>query len=154
MVVAYVSGYSVTRDYLAKNPHLRFASGADDTGVIVSYNTHSPDVTGANPVVVPGALVINPITWTRTDATASAESNLGSMMPQADGTLVLKTGLADARVNASKGVLECTTCDPNVYSSSDAAFPHGVFHPYDYNFYYRNLRANAEARVAAFLAQQ
>lgn len=34
MVAAYVIGYSVTEDYLAENPHLKFAEGADDTGVI------------------------------------------------------------------------------------------------------------------------
>ena len=42
MIAAYVIGYSVTGEYLAKNPHLKFAEGPEDTGVIVSYNTNRP----------------------------------------------------------------------------------------------------------------
>jgi len=39
MIAAYVPGYSITPQYLAQNTELKFAIGADDTGVIVSYNT-------------------------------------------------------------------------------------------------------------------
>ena len=39
MIAAYVIGYSITRGYLKDNPHLTFARGAKDTGVIISYNT-------------------------------------------------------------------------------------------------------------------
>ncbi|MFR2406214.1 MAG: DUF3089 domain-containing protein, partial [Eubacterium callanderi] len=78
MVAAYVIGYSVTGDYLAQNPHLRFAEAADDTGVIISYNTEAPGVTADNPVLLPGAKVINPISWTRDETLAPAEQSLGS----------------------------------------------------------------------------
>jgi len=44
MIAAYVIGYSITEDYLTKNPHLKFAEGPDDTGVIISYNTEAPEV--------------------------------------------------------------------------------------------------------------
>ncbi len=43
----------------------KFAKGAKDIGVIISYNTEAPQVAGKNPVVLPGAMAINPITWTR-----------------------------------------------------------------------------------------
>ena len=151
MIVAYVIGYSVTSDYLASNPHLKFATRAGDVGVIVSYNTQSPQTTGKNPVVEPGAQVINPVSWTRSETEAPAQSNLGSMLPQSDGTLTLVNDLADAQVNTSKGVLECSTCNPNTYSSSNPVFPKGVFHPYDYSFYYNNLSANAQTRVDRYL---
>ncbi len=61
MIAAYVIGYSITPDYLAKNPHLKFATGPDDTGVIISYNTEAPTIEGTNGVVLPKAKVINPI---------------------------------------------------------------------------------------------
>ena len=32
MVAAYVIGYGVTHTYLANNPQLKFAAGANDTG--------------------------------------------------------------------------------------------------------------------------
>ena len=85
MVAAYVIGYSVTSDYLSRNPHLTFATRADDVGVIVSYNTQSPGMTGTNPVVEPGALASTRSTWTRTEDLAPAQSSLGSMMPQPTG---------------------------------------------------------------------
>ena len=67
MIAAYIPGYSVTPDYLAANPQLRFGTGATDTGVLLSWNTEAPTIGGTNPVLLPGALVINPITWTRSD---------------------------------------------------------------------------------------
>ncbi len=42
MVAAYPIGYSVTDEYLEANPHLKFAAGECDTGVIVSWNTEGP----------------------------------------------------------------------------------------------------------------
>lgn len=42
MIAAYIIGYSITDEYLAENPHLKFAEGPDDTGVIISYNTEAP----------------------------------------------------------------------------------------------------------------
>ena len=69
MIAAYVIGYPVTAAYLANNPHLKFAVGPDDTGVIISYNTQAPSVIPPNNPVVSNiiGLVINPITWTRTE---------------------------------------------------------------------------------------
>ena len=65
MIAAYVIGYSITPEYLAKNPHLKFAKGAKNTNIIISYNTEAPQVAGKNSVVLPGAMAINPIAWTR-----------------------------------------------------------------------------------------
>ena len=80
MVAAYLIGYSVTEDYLARNPHLKFAESATDTGVIVSYNTEGPGNRDQfNCVVQEGAISINPINWKRDDTYASAAENLGSL---------------------------------------------------------------------------
>jgi len=79
MIASYVPGYSITPQYLEQNKELKFATGADDTGVIVSYNTTSSSPQMADPVVLPGALVINPITWTRSETLATAAQNLGGI---------------------------------------------------------------------------
>jgi hypothetical protein len=147
MVVAYVIGYSVTPGWLASHPHLRFAEGADDTGVIVSYNTQAPDVpAGRNPVVLPGALVINPISWTREETLAPAAAGRGSYMP-VDGAFAKVPPVADARVDRAKGVL-VTTADQ---AGLVLGFGPGIFHSYDGLFYYFDLRANAALRVEAAL---
>lgn len=154
MIAAYVIGYSVTEDYLAKNPHLKFAEGPDDTGVIISYNTEAPTVVGNNPVVLPGALVINPITWTREETLATAEESLGSFLPNEEGKFVLVENYADARIEKTKGVLICSTTDVDKLSPGNQVFGRGVFHSYDYPFYYFNLRENAVNRVDNFLSKQ
>ncbi|TJZ64045.1 DUF3089 domain-containing protein [Chitiniphilus eburneus] len=149
MIAAYLIGYSITTDFLAANPHLKFAEGRTDTGVIVSYNTEAPGLTGENPVLLPHALAINPISWTRGPQIAPRESNLGSML-WPGGSPVGVAHLADARVNVERGVVECSSVDPATYSSP--GMPSGVFHSSDYGFYYFNLRQNAEERAAAYLA--
>lgn len=152
MIAAYVIGYSVTPEYLAKNPHLRFAKGSDDTGVIISYNTEAPKVEGKNPVVLPGALAINPISWTRGEKRAAAEENLGSIEMGAAGQMVFLKDYADARVDKARGAVVCSTTDVEKLSPGNQVFPKGVYHHYDYLFYYFNLKENATNRVQKFLA--
>ena len=153
MVAAYVIGFSITRDYLAGNPPLRFASGPDDTGVIISFNTQAEGVE-QNPVVRPGALAINPISWTPDEGEAPKEDNLGSIMPLSAllSDLSPVENLASARVDAQKGVVVCGSVDAERYSRP--GWPQGVYHSYDYSFYFYNIRANAQNRVEKYLAQQ
>lgn len=75
MIAAYVIGYSITDEYLKQNKHLKFAEGADDTGVIISYNTEAPNVKEKNPVLMDNAIAINPITWTREETEATIEQS-------------------------------------------------------------------------------
>ncbi len=147
MIAAYVIGYSVTDEYLAKNPHLKFAEGPDDTGVIISYNTEAPTIEGNNPMVLPGAISINPIIWTREETLATSEENLGSRMENAQGQTVSVKNYADAQVNKAKGVV-ITTVDAETLPKTP--WPKGVYHNYDYPFYYYNIRENAENRTKNF----
>ena len=145
MIAAYVIGYSVTSDYLKAYPHLKFATRAGDTGVIISYNTQSPG-TAANRFVLPGARVINPINWKTDDTPAPASEGLGSYMPvDGTGTLGKVPQYADARIDLTKGAL-ITTADPSGLQQIN-----GIFHGYDYPFYYFNLRENAAVRAANYL---
>jgi len=154
MIAAYVIGYSVTEDYLANNPHLKFAQGPDDTGVIISYNTEAPVIKGKNPVTSPGGIAINPITWTTEETLATAEQSLGSRLLDKAGNWVLVKNYADARVDKARGVIICSTVDVKTFSPGNAVFPQGVYHSLDYPFYYYNLRENAAKRTAKYLALQ
>ena len=158
MIAAYVIGYSITPSYLAQNPELKFAEGPDDTGVIVSYNTEAPTVKVTNPVVLPGALAINPITWTRTEDLATAAQNLGGISVGSNGYAVLDAAgnparvmdYADAQVNNAKGVVICSTANASQLSPGNALLSVGIYHDYDYPFYYFDIRANAANRVAHY----
>ena len=154
MIAAYVIGYSVTKDYLAQNTHLKFAAGANDTGVIVSYNTEAPVVSGDNPVLLDGGISINPISWTLDETLAVAGNNLGSMTeetPDSPTGLTLETpGIADAAVDKERGVVKCASVDRDKYEIKSVPFGSGIYHGWDYGFYYMNLRQNAAERIEAF----
>lgn len=152
MVAAYVIGYSVTEEYLANNPHLKFATGANDTGVIISYNTEGPENgDNYNCVVKEGAISINPLNWKLDNTYASIEENLGST--DEEGNLI--AGRADAQVDANRGVVICTTFEntPETKESVAEYFGEESFHLYDYSFYHENLRKNVSDRIEAFLNQ-
>lgn len=150
MIAAYVIGYSVTEEYLATNTHLKFAQGADDVGVIISYNTEGPANQGANNAVVrEGAISINPINWKTDDTYASVSENLGSL--DVEGNLV--EGFADAKVDLERGVVICETADPELYAIAapgDELFGPESYHGNDYGLYYMNLRENVKLRIASF----
>jgi hypothetical protein len=154
MIAAYVIGYPVTQEFLDANPHLKFAQGPDDTGVIISYNTQAPDVAaGTNPVVASNiGIAINPISWTRTGNLSTAQESLGSYLPVPGGTSFTQVmNYADARVDIAKGVLICSTADEDALMPLTASFGRGVYHSFDYPFYYFNLRQNAETRIQKYL---
>ncbi len=154
MIAAYVIGGPVTKAFLQANPHLKFATGPDDTGVIISYNTEANGFTGVNPVIYGDTgLVINPITWTRSETLADTSQGLGSLFPNKAGVWVKISQYADARVDITKGVLVCSTADESRIAILDSlsGFPKGVYHSFDYPFYYYNIRQNAANRTQKFL---
>ncbi|MBU9735957.1 DUF3089 domain-containing protein [Diplocloster agilis] len=147
MVAAYLLGFSVTGEDMQRNHHLKYAEGPDDTGVIISFNTEAPDLTVENKTVLKGALTINPITWTRSETPAGAYLSKGSRIRDGeDYTDIFQ--FADATVNQERGTVMCSTVRPQDFKSgSSDLFPLGVYHAYDYQFYYYDIRENARNRV-------
>jgi len=148
MIAAYVIGYSITEEALKDNPHLKFAEGADDTGVIVSWNTEGPGNTN-NIVVLPGAISINPLNWKRDETYASAEENLGGLIFNEkilDYEIV--PHVADAKIDLKRGVVITTTkaVDP----MPGKVFGTASYHEDDYALYYNNIKENVATRVAAY----
>ena len=107
MIAAYVIGYAVTQEDLDANPHLKFATGESDTGVIISWNTEgSGNADAKNMVWMPGAISINPLNWKRDDTYAPASLNLGSYMLDPNTFERKMTDVnADAQVNVDRGVV-------------------------------------------------
>jgi hypothetical protein len=152
MIAAYVIGYSITKDYLKVNPHLKFAEGSDDTGVIISYNTEAAGNEN-NIVVLPDAISINPINWKRDDTYASAEENLGGYLFNYETKkLEIVPHAADAQIDLKRGVVITTTKVVEPVSGL-TAFGTGSYHENDYDLYYNNIKANVAKRVAAYKAK-
>ncbi len=152
MVAAYVIGFSVTKDDLKKYPHLKFASGESDTGVIVSWNTEGPKSVkenARNVVVLPNAISINPLNWKLDETYAPASRNLGSLMPNVKARRYEITDIgADAQVVLARGVI-VTNAKCDQFAAPEFFGPQS-FHEFDYNFYYNNLKDNVAKRIASY----
>ena len=162
MVAAYVIGYSVTQQDLDENPHLKFAQGADDTGVIVSWNTEGEGNAGQkNIVVVDGGISINPLNWKRDETYASAEENRGSLIiDEENGEAHFEDVGADAQVNTERGVVVShanypfiSETDPNekAVALRETAFGTESFHNGDYTLFYNNIKENVKERIESFM---
>ena len=148
MVAAYLIGYSVTQEDFTTYPWMKPATGARDTGVIISYNTQSPDATDS-PVLLPGAYCINPLSWTTDETPADKSLNLGAVFfnditSHIEREIVHYTG---ARVDKKTGGL--ITVPPDTLDIGD--FPPGIYHRFDYAFWYRNIQANVAIRSQRYI---
>ena len=151
MVAAYPIGFAVTKDWLAKTG-LKFAEGATDTGVVVSWNTEGPaNLKEKNMTLAPGGISINPINWKRDDTPADVKENLGSLT--VDGKIVTP-GIADARVDTVRGSVVVSTVDAKLYAIPDEGaqmFGPESYHLHDYGFFFNNFKQNVADRIKAFI---
>ena len=154
MIAAYVLGYSITKDYLKANPHLKFAKKADDTGVIVSWNVEGAANAGQkNIVVLPGEVSINPLNWKRDETYASEAENLGGYIyNEKTGQMEIVHNAADAQLNLKRGVVITTTkaIEPTCVMFGTTIFGSASYHNGDYALYYGNIKANVATRIAAY----
>ena len=151
LVAAYCIGWRVTQEDLAKYPHLKMAQGEDDTGVIISFNSEAEGIEES--IMVPKGvktLGINPLNW-KTDSTPADKTlNAGACFTKYSGEIKKEIPeLTGAYLDESRGTLRVTDIDPAEYSNS--LFPDGVYHLYDYQFFYRNLQENVAVRLNRYL---
>ena len=153
LVAAYCIGWRITQEDIDACPWLKPAQSADDTGVIVSFNSEAADVTES--MIVPQnvkTFSINPLNW-KTDGTIADKSqNLGACFTDYDGKITKEIkAFSGAYIDPTRGTLKVTDVDPEDYSNS--LFPDGVYHLYDYQFFFRNIQENVNIRTAAFFKQ-
>ena len=152
MVAAYQIGFSLTKDDLAQYPHLKFATGESDTGVIISWNTEGPknvEENAKNVVVLPGAMSINPLNWKLDETYAPASENKGSLvLNEETGEYEIKNIGVDAQINLARGVIVTTTKAP--VTNMPEFFGPASFHEDDYPFFYNNIKENVAKRIATY----
>lgn len=151
LVAAYCIGWRVTEDDLSRYPHLKMAEGETDTGVIISFNSEAEGVEDS--IMVPAGtktLGINPLNW-RTDSTPADKSlNEGACFTKYSGEIKKEIpGLTGAYLDETRGTLRVTDVAPGDYSNS--LFPDGVYHLYDYQFFFKNLQKNVAVRLDSYL---
>lgn len=149
LVAAYLIGYTVTdADLLAAG--LTAAQNATDVGVVVSYNTQSATSVGG-PMLMAGAKCINPLNWRTDGVSANSTENLGAVFFNDEtGELVREVEhYCGAKINTETGAL--TTTLPEGENLEIGPYAEGVYHRFDYAFWYRNLQKNVGDRIDAYI---
>ncbi len=150
LVAAYAIGWKLTEDEVKEYPHLMPAQGETDTGVIVTFNSEAPEVTSSLMVGEnEKTCAINPLNWKTTSELADKSLNMGACFTDYSGNVKEEISeFTGAYLDEQRGTLKVTDVDREEYSSS--MFDEGVYHLYDYQFFYRNLEENVAARLKAY----
>ena len=153
LVACYAIGWRVTEDEVNEFPQLKMAQGEDDTGVIVCFNSEAEDVTDS--LMIPEGMktyAINPLNW-KTDSTPADKSlNKGACFTKYSGEISSEIPeLTGAYIDETRGALKVTDVTPEDYPAGLSIFTDGIYHLYDYQFFYRNLQENVQTRIDAYL---
>ncbi len=162
MVAAYVIGYSITKEDLETYPHLKFATGETDTGVIVSWNTEgikNVEENAPNVAMLPHGICINPLNWKRDETYAPASENLGSLVQNEEtGEAEIADVGADAQINLARGVVVTNAKVPpmpeEVAKAAAQFFGSDARHDNDYTYFYNNIKDNVAKRIAAYQSRK
>ena len=162
MVAAYPIGYAFTKDEFKTYPHMKFATGECDTGVIITWNTEGPknrEMNADTCVLQPGSMSINPLNWKLDDTYAPASMNLGSLWPnEKTGELEIQDRGADAQVFPDRGVVVTHAKGENMTEETakvaEYFFGPDGRHGEDYALFYNNIKDNVAKRVAAYKSKK
>ncbi len=150
LVAAYVIGAAVTPEDLEAYPHLKMAQAEADTGCIISFNSEAPEVNTS--ILVPDTtLGINPLNWMTDSTEAEASLNQGACFTDYSGNIKEEIpALCGAYLDEKRGTLKITGITPKEYPPVLDLFESGVYHLYDYQFFYRNLQKNVSVRLTQY----
>ena len=152
LIACYAIGWSITEEETREYPQLKFAEGECDTGVIISFNSEAESID--NSLSVPKGtktLAINPLNWKTDGAIADKSLNLGACFTDYDGNIAKEiNNLTGAYIDDVRGTLKVTDVTPEEYPAGLEIFEDGIYHLYDYQFFYRNLQKNVQTRIAAY----
>ena len=155
-IATYAIGNAVTPKQIALNPSLKFSASRDDIGVILSWNTTSPQEVADKAYEhfgtwSPEALNTNPINWKSDETPAAAAENLASKLPQTDGSAIMVKAYADAKVDNVHKVLVTSAVPESEYEV--LPLPVGKYHLFDISFFYDSIKENIAGRISAFKAK-
>ncbi len=152
LIACYAIGWRVTEQETEEYPQLRFAEGESDTGVVIAFNSEAEDIDDS--VIIPKGtktLAINPLNWKTDGAVADKSLNLGACFTDYDGNIGSEIpALTGAYIDDTRGALKVTDVSPADYPAGLDIFRDGIYHLYDYQFFYRNLEKNVQTRIRAY----
>ena len=149
LVAAYLIGYPNMPKTFPEYPFLRTAQRADDTGVIITYNSQAPGKVKSHFTGNSDSYCINPINWRTDGKIADKSEHQGScFFDWKTGKSTDKKQFVTAKIDLFTSGLIVETAEPGKYDSR--ILGPGVYHMCDLNFFYYDLRANGKVRINAF----
>lgn len=156
MVACYAIGWRFTPQEAEKYPYIQPAKCADDLGKVIIFNSEAPEVTSS--AIVPEGVksfAINPLTWSRGSQKAPKTLNAGACFTDYSGTVVREVPqLTGCYIDSVRGTLKVTDVDKKEFVPGLPLFSEGVYHIYDYQFFYRNLQQNVNLRIKTFMEER
>ena len=156
MVACYAIGWRFTPQEAEKYPYIQPAKGADDLGKVIIFNSEAPEVTSS--AVVPEGVktfAINPLTWSCGIQKAPKTLNAGACFTDYSGAVVREVPqLTGCYIESVRGTLKVTDIDKKEFVPGLPLFSEGVYHIYDYQFFYRNLQQNVNLRIKTFMEER
>ncbi len=99
-------------------------------------------------------LAVNPLSWTTSSEPAAAELNLDACFTDYSAAVTEEVAaFCGAYIDPERGTFKVTGIDPSDYPPGLSIFDEGVYHLYDYQFFFRNLQESVGVRAAAYLTQ-
>lgn len=153
---AYLAGLpkktaaEIDRDFAGRG--ISRGKNADDTGVILVWNTIAPDV-GDNIFTVSGGAVINPVNWKTDDTPADLSESQATgyyYVSEKEPAGTFKASLLDGiHADPKRGAVVVGLPGDSQYDAS-AQMGEGIFHANDIFFFAEFLRDNMVRRAAAW----
>lgn len=148
LVAAYLIGATVTQADLDElGMHL--CESPTDLNCMIVYNTLAKGATKGF-TIFPDALCINPLSWKNTEEVADKSLHLGFVETKEDGSQFLHEHATNAWVDKEHGALIVDIYDMETAPPREH-FPKGDLHSYNYPLFFKNIEANVEERVNAYL---
>lgn len=153
LVACYAIGWHITEAELAEYTHLQVAQSETDVGVIVSFNSEAENITDS--LMIPEGtktLAINPLNWQTDSTPADKTLNKGACFTNYGGNIKKEIPeLTGAYIDPVRGALKVTDVTAEDYPPRLSIFDSGIYHLYDYQFFYRNLQENVSVRIAEYI---
>lgn len=155
MAACYAIGWRLTRQEISAYPHLKPAQSADDPGTIIMFSSEAPHI--KNSLMIPAGvktIAINPLNWRTDSKPADKALNSGACFVDYNGAIREIPRLTGCYLDEERGALKVTDIDENAYPPLLPTFEKGVYHIYDYQFFFRNLQQNVKLRIEKFLEER
>ena len=147
IIAAYLVGWTIT-DKDCREMKLPYSDRPDRNCCLITWNTISEG--GKPPMFFPPANCTNPLVWTSTKKNQPKELNLGAVIDMGNGKTKKMPRFTSAQING-QGALVIPV--PAMLSELNMPMGKGVFHRYDYDFFYNNFTENVKTRCKAWAAK-